>query len=230
LGIEGEILGLCFLRQRGVAFYQHEGIRKRVRQNGRGAWGKESELGAARKLHFGQIDQESPCSGSISYHLPHSRFDFCFRPMGAETLNQFAHTAHIAVGPRMFQSSSNFGKSRKRLATSMQIQPVLMTTFGKIHLRPDPVLASFDLCQPPRCFSFDKRFSFALFTLSPRLGNEQPTITECAHVIRKILVRVSLEHVVDAIWRPQIGHQMVGAGACRTGITTLVVTDVRMIL
>ena len=38
--------------------------------------------------------------GSISDHLPHSRLNFCFGPMGAETLNEFAHAGHIAVGPR----------------------------------------------------------------------------------------------------------------------------------
>ena len=105
-----------------------------------------------------------------------------------------------------------------------------MATFAKIQIRPDPVLAPFDLCQPPRRFGFHERFSFALFTLSPCLGDEQPTITERAHVIREILMRMSLEHVVDAIRRPQIGHQTVNRGTCRTGITTLVVTDMRMIL
>src|SRR5712692_1800818 len=112
----------------------------------------------------------------------------------------------------------------------MQIQPVLMTTFGKIHIRPDPVLASFDLCQPPCRFSFHECFSFALFTLPSCFSNEKPTITERAYVIREILMRISLEHVVDAIRRPQIGHQVVRRGACRTGITALVVTDMRMIL
>src|SRR6266568_3392707 len=102
-----------------------------------------------------------------------------------------------------------------------------MATLAQIHIRPDPVLAAFNLPQPPRRFGFHERFSFTLFSLSPCLSNEKPTITERAHVIREILMRMSLEHVVDAIRRSQIGHQTVNRGTCRTGITTLVVTDMR---
>src|SRR5205807_2028985 len=100
LRIKGEILSLRFLRKRGVAFHWHEFRGKGIRQNGGSAWGKERELGATRKFYFGQIDQQTPLGSSISDHLPHRSLDFCFRPMGAETLNKLAHAAHIAVGPR----------------------------------------------------------------------------------------------------------------------------------
>src|SRR6266849_2244623 len=112
----------------------------------------------------------------------------------------------------------------------MQIQPVLMTTFGKIHLCPDPVLASLDLRQPSRGFGFDKRFSLAFFTLASSFGNEQTPIAERSDEVGEILVRLSLEHVVDPIGSPKIGHQAVGTGTGRTGVTTLVETHMRMVL
>src|SRR5712692_5411015 len=105
-----------------------------------------------------------------------------------------------------------------------------MTTFGQMGLSTEPVHATLDLGESSCSFGFHERFSFTLFTLSPCLGNEKPTITECAHVIREILMRISLEHVVDAIRRSQIGHQAVRRGTCRTGITALVVAYMRMVL
>src|SRR5258707_2324630 len=74
-----------------------------------------------------------------------------------------------------------------------------------------------------------ERFSFAFFALASGLGNEQAPIAERAYEIRQILVRLALEHVVDPIGSPKVGHQAVSRGACRTGITALVETHMRMI-
>src|SRR5712692_9865792 len=112
----------------------------------------------------------------------------------------------------------------------MQIQPVLVTAFGQIHVRSDPVLPSFDLRQPARSLSFDQSFSLALFTLASCFRNEQSPIAERANEVRQVLVRFSLEHVVDPIRRAQISDQVVGSGARRTRIPALVETNMGMIL
>src|SRR2546425_245920 len=97
-------------------------------------------------------------------------------------------------------------------------------------LSTQPVHTALEQGESSCSLGFDERFSLAFFALASSFGNEQAPITERAHVIREILMGFSLEHVVDAIRRSQIGHQAVSRGTRRTGIPTLVVMHMGMIL
>ena len=137
---------------------------------------------------------------------------------------------HLTPGPVSEKGFGNLLIGRKGLTAGMQIQPVLMTAFWQMGLCAQPVHSPLEQREPPCRFGFHERFSFAFFTFPPSFGNEQPTIAERPHVVRQILMRFSVEHVVDPVRSSQLGHQAVGIGTRRTGITALVETHMRMVL
>ena len=136
------------------------------------------------------------------------------------------HLTPSEVGEKGF---GNLLIGRKGLTAGMQIQPVLMTAFWQMGLCAQPVHSPLEQREPPCRFGLHQGFSFAFFTFPPSFGNEQPTIAEHPHVVRQILMRFSVEHVVDPVRSSQLGHQAVGIGTRRTGITALVETHMRMI-
>src|SRR5437868_4438758 len=142
--------------------------------------------------------------------------------MWPQAANEFIDSAEVPVGPCLKKLGGNFWKGGKRLTTSMQIQPVLVTTFRQIYVCSDPVLSRFNQRKPACSFCFDQSFALAFFTFTSSFSNEQSSIGERPNEVGQILMCFSLKHVVDPVRSAQISYQMVGSRTCKTCISTLV--------
>src|SRR5262249_26240246 len=99
--------------------------------------------------------------------------------------------------------SCNLLISAKCCASNMEKLPIQMAFEGEILFGANPIDTAFELRQPSSRFSFRQSLLFAFSLFQPCLGNEQRPITERAHKIRQVLMRLALIEIRNGIRRTQ---------------------------
>src|SRR5439155_12996075 len=85
---------------------------------------------------------------AISHHLPDCRFHKRGRKLVFKTARHLADRGHFSPRPDLLQGNGNVSEGGKRLAPGMQEDQVVVATFGKCALGPNPEDAPLETCEP----------------------------------------------------------------------------------
>src|SRR5690242_13191275 len=95
-----------------------------------------------------QIDQQMSLGRAISHHFPNRRFYQMSGKLVFKAAFHFFNAGNLSPGPDLLQGNGNISKGRKCLAPGMQKNQVVVTTFGKGALSPNPEDALLQTCKP----------------------------------------------------------------------------------
>src|SRR6266700_7540561 len=123
---------------------------------------------------------------AVCHHLPDRCFDQMSRPLPSETAFDLFDAGDFSPGPDFLQGGGNFAKGRKRLAPGMPKNQVVVTTFGKSALRPNPEDTSLQVCKPSCRLRFGKVTIPPFVILHACLSNEWLPVRQSSHHIRQI--------------------------------------------
>ena len=111
----------------------------------------------------------------------------------------------------------------------MQEDQVVVATFGKCALGPNPEDASLE-AREPSCSLRTGLVAIPPFViLHARLGDERFPACQSAHHIRQILMGLALKRVADGEWRVFRDRQSIGRGKLRANVATCVAFHLGMI-
>jgi hypothetical protein len=111
----------------------------------------------------------------------------------------------------------------------MQVDQVVVATFGKSALSPNPENASLQAGKPSCGFRFGEVTISSFVILHARFGDERLPVCQSAHRIGQIVMGLVLKRVADGEWRMFWDGQSIGLGKLRTNVTPRVAFDQRMV-
>src|SRR6266568_3149497 len=166
---------------------------------------------------------------ALSHHLPDRGFDQIGRPLPGKTAFDLFDAGDFSPGPDFLQGGGNFAKGGKRFASGMQEDQVVVATFGKCALSPNPENASLQACKPSCGFRFGEITITSFVILHARLGDERLPVGQSAHRIGQVVMGLVLKHVADGEWRVFWDGQSIGLGKLRANVATRVGGDQWMV-
>src|SRR5438067_12637913 len=125
---------------------------------------------------------------------------------------------HFSPLPDLRQDGSNIGKGRKRFASGVQEDQVVVATFRQGTLGANPEGALLQACKPSGGLGFSKVTISPLVILHARLGNERCSVGQSAHEIGQVMMGVVLKCVANrergVLWNRQSIRAWQTPGQC----------------
>ncbi len=98
----------------------------------------------------------------------------------------------------------------KRLAPVMQVDQIVVATFGKSALSPNPENASLQACKPSCGFRTGSITITSFVILHACLSNERLPVGQSAHGIGQVVMGLVFKRVADGEWRVFWDGQSIG--------------------
>jgi hypothetical protein len=111
----------------------------------------------------------------------------------------------------------------------MQVDQIVVATFGKSALSPNPENASLQACKPSCGFRFGEITITSFVILHACLGDERLPVCHSAHRIGQVVMGLVFKRVADGEWRVFWDGQSIGGSKLRANVATRIAFDQGMI-
>ena len=166
---------------------------------------------------------------AVSHHLPDCRFDQIGWKRVFKAACYLGDRDHFSPRPDLGYCGGDISKGGKRLASGMQVNQIVVATFGQGALSPNPENASLQACKPSCGFRFGEITIPSFVILHARLGDERLPVGQSAHRIGQVVMGLVLKRVADGEWRVFRDGQSIGESPLRANVTPRVAFDQRMV-
>src|SRR5512135_3248986 len=170
-----------------------------------------------------------PRSQAISHQFPDRCFYEIRRPPSGETAFDLLNAGDLSPGPDLLYRQHDLSKGRKRLASGMQKDQVVVALFGQGMLGANPEDPSSDARQASCGLCLHKIAFFEFIILHACLRDEKGSIGEHSDRIWQVVMGLPFKCVADGKGRILGGWQPVGLCKCWSNVASRIADHLGMV-